>query len=38
VRRGVKVWCVMEIILFELIDSTAMRVRDDQTGFELLQP
>lgn len=38
VRRGVKVWQIMEIILFELIDSSARRIFDDQTGFELLEP
>jgi predicted DNA-binding protein with PD1-like motif len=38
VRRGVKVWHIMEVILFELIDSTAKRIFDDQTGFELLEP
>ena len=38
VRRGVKVWQVMEIILLELVDTTASRVMDEQTGFELLEP
>ncbi len=38
VRRGVKVWQIMEVILFELIDSSARRIFDDQTGFELLEP
>ncbi len=38
VRRGVKVWQVMEVILFELIDTTAYRAFDEQTGFELLEP
>jgi predicted DNA-binding protein with PD1-like motif len=38
VRQGVKVWRVMEVILFELLDSQAMRVPDPATGFELLQP
>lgn len=38
VRRGVKVWQIMEFILFELIDSSARRTFDDQTGFELLDP
>ncbi len=38
VRRGVKVWHVMEAVLFELIDSTAVRVHDDATGFQLLEP
>ena len=38
VRRGVKVWQIMEVILFELIDSSACRIFDEQTGFELLEP
>ncbi|MEA2074874.1 MAG: PPC domain-containing DNA-binding protein [Euryarchaeota archaeon] len=38
VRRGVKVWQVMEVILFELVDTKARRTFDTQTGFELLEP
>ena len=38
VRAGVKVWHVMEVVLFELTDNTAMRVHDPVTGFALLQP
>lgn len=38
VRRGVKVWQVMEIVLLELVDTTANRMMDEQTGFELLEP
>jgi len=38
VRRGVKVWQVMEVVLFELVDSSARRVLDNQLGFELLEP
>ncbi len=38
VREGVKVWHVMEVILFELTGSSAVRARDPETGFELLQP
>ncbi len=37
VRRGVRVWHVLEIILFELVNTTAVRVFDRQTGFELLR-
>ncbi len=37
-RLGVKVWHVMEVILFELLDTTARRVLDPETGFELLKP
>ena len=38
VRSGVKVWQVMEVILFELVDSTGIRILDDATGFKLLNP
>jgi len=38
VRKGVKTWHVLEIILFELINSSAKRVKDKVTGFELLIP
>ena len=37
-RLGVKVWHVMEVILYELLDTTAHRVLDSETGFELLAP
>jgi predicted DNA-binding protein with PD1-like motif len=38
VRRGVRTWHVLEIILYELTGTTASRVPDTETGFELLQP
>lgn len=38
VRRGVKVWQVMEVVLLELTDSTAWRKMDSATGFEMLEP
>ena len=38
VRNGVKVWHVLEVILVELLDSTAVRKPDSQTGFKLLNP
>ena len=38
VRKGVKVWHIMEIILLELVDTKAVRVLDQSTGFEFLQP
>lgn len=38
IRKGVKVWHVMEVILWELAGSTAKRAVDPQTGLELLQP
>jgi predicted DNA-binding protein with PD1-like motif len=38
VREGVRVWQVMEVILFELTNSSARRRMDGGTGFELLSP
>jgi len=38
VRRGVRTWHVLEIILFELTDTKAIRSLDPVTGFELLNP
>ena len=36
IREGVRVWHIMEVILFELIDTHGMRKHDPETGFELL--
>ena len=38
VRRGVKAWHILEVILFELVDTTALRAFDSTTGLELLEP
>ena len=38
IREGVRVWQVMEAILFELVDSTGVRIPDTETGFKLLRP
>ncbi|NTW83745.1 MAG: DNA-binding protein [Chlorobiaceae bacterium] len=38
VRRGVKVWLVMEIVLTELLDNTATRQPGSESGFKLLVP
>lgn len=38
VRRGVKVWHVVEVVLWELTGSTGRRLSDPASGFELLQP
>lgn len=37
-RRGVKVWHVMEVVLWELAESTAKRRLEAASGFELMQP
>jgi predicted DNA-binding protein with PD1-like motif len=36
-RSGVKVWHIMEAIIFELTDCTAVRANDVETGFKLLK-
>ncbi len=38
VRRGVRVWHVMEAVLFELTETRATRRFESPTGFTLLQP
>jgi len=38
VRKGVKVWHILEIVLVELTYTEAKRVMDEKTGFELLEP
>ncbi len=38
IRTGVKTWHVIEVVLVELLGSTARRLRDSSTGFELLIP
>jgi len=38
VRSGVKTWHVMEVILIELLNCSAVRKPDTATGFKLLEP
>ncbi len=38
IRTGVKTWHVLEVVLVELLGSTARRLPDPATGFELLAP
>ena len=38
VRSGVKVWHIMEVILFELTETTGTRTFESQLGFKLLNP
>lgn len=38
VRRGVKIWHVGEVVIFELTGISAIRKLDSNTGFELLEP
>ncbi len=37
-RTGVKVWHVMEVIIFELLGTSGRRLPDSATGFKLLVP
>jgi predicted DNA-binding protein with PD1-like motif len=37
IRRGVRVWHVMEVVLFELLESNGRRVFNAETGFNLLK-
>ena len=37
IRRGVRVWHIMEVILFELLESKGIRKFDAETGFTLLK-
>jgi predicted DNA-binding protein with PD1-like motif len=38
IRSGVKVWRVMEVIIFELLDTPARRLVEEPLGLKLLQP
>jgi predicted DNA-binding protein with PD1-like motif len=38
VRRGVKTWHVLEVIIYELLDAKSVRAPDEKSGFELLEP
>ncbi|MBR9982635.1 MAG: DNA-binding protein [Desulfatitalea sp.] len=38
VRQGVKVWHIMEVVLFELVDSTARRTIQPPMGWPFLEP
>ncbi len=38
IRKGVKVWHVLEVVIQEITDTTAVRKYEPATGFELLTP
>ncbi len=38
IRNGVKVWHILEIVLFEIIETSASRVLNSDIGFKLLEP
>jgi len=38
VRAGVVVWTILEVVLIEIDECSARRVKDQSTGFDLLDP
>lgn len=36
-RAGVQVWQIGEVVIFELIGTAAKRIKDKETGFEILE-
>ena len=38
IRQGVKVWHVMEVVVFELLETSARRITEQPLGLKLLQP
>ncbi len=38
IRNGVKTWHILEVILYELINSMGVRKQDSETGFKFLIP
>ena len=37
-REGVKTWLVAEVILYEIVGTSARRLKDSASGFTLLEP
>ena len=37
-RHGVTTWLVGEVILYEILGADVLRIKDEQSGFELLEP
>jgi predicted DNA-binding protein with PD1-like motif len=37
-RQGVTTWLVGEVILYEILGADIVRIKDEQSGFELLEP
>jgi predicted DNA-binding protein with PD1-like motif len=37
-RHGVTTWLVGEVILYEILGTGMARVKDERSGFELLEP
>jgi len=37
-RYGVTTWLVGEVILYEILGADMARIKDERSGFELLEP
>lgn len=37
-RHGVTTWLVGELVLYEILGADALRIKDEQSGFQLLEP
>jgi len=37
-RHGVATWLVGEVILYEILGADVLRIKDERSGFELLEP
>jgi len=37
-RHGVTTWLVGEVILYEILGANVLRIKDEQSGFEFLEP
>jgi predicted DNA-binding protein with PD1-like motif len=37
-RHGVTTWLVGEVMLYEILGAKVLRIQDEQSGFELLEP
>jgi len=37
-RHGITTWLVGEVILYEILGADMLRIKDEQSGFELLEP
>jgi predicted DNA-binding protein with PD1-like motif len=38
IRNGVRVWQIMEVVLFEMVGTTGSRVMNTELGFKVLNP
>jgi len=38
IREGIETWVMIEAIMYEILDADVKRIRDETTGFIMLQP